>query len=472
MDLPHHSVTQTSIYFELEAVADATLLVDNHAHPLSKAAPSPLWSILSEAATTPSYPHPACATLAYSRAIRDISGLLANEMDEPFTSQPAPMTLPSSNSPSPPSPHTPTPIPHSETTASDDDEHALESPSLGDRAIEQRRATLGVTQLATRCFGAAGIAAVLVDDGLNMPEQMSLSEMKSLGIPLVRRVVRVETEAESVLKELVTENKDGVWRREGRPTSPDKKPRTTIRATMFRQRLHQRLSSLPENVVAFKSIAAYRSGLGIDVTCPDEVLDEVLRETVSSSSVNMNSTESFRLTNKVIIDCVVHLTFQIAKLHHIPVQFHCGMGDIDERLEQANPLLLKPLMDEVPDVKVVLLHASWPYVREAAYLTAVYPNCFLDFGLAIPTLSVRGMFRALDAAMEIAPVTKLLYSSDAHTVPDAYYLAARWGRRVVAAAVAANVQSGDLTVSEGKAAVRKILAENATGLYRLPVQAS
>lgn len=33
-----------------------------------------------------------------------------------------------------------------------------------------------------------------------------------------------------------------------------------------------------------------------------------------------------------------------------------------------------------PSTTFVLLHSSYPYTREAGYLTAVYPNVYLDFG--------------------------------------------------------------------------------------------
>ncbi|CAN8076430.1 unnamed protein product [Agarophyton chilense] len=471
MDLSAHSITQTPIYSELEAVADATLLVDNHAHPISRNAPRPLSSILTEAATTSFDPYPASATLAYNRGMRDISALLEHETEEAQVFYEAPMSSMPAHTPASPSPETPTPVTQSEQSSSDE-ELAFDGSAPGHKALEQRRTALGVVRLASRCFSAAGIAAILVDDGIDIPAKISLAEMSAFGVPVVRRVLRLEVEAESVIRELVKENKDGVWRRVGRPSSPEKRARTTFRSVMFLGRLRKRLSPLQVGVIAFKSIAAYRSGLNIYFNCSDEELDEKLQETTNSMTRTEGGEFQLRLRNKEIIGRVLQMALEVADQHDIPIQFHCGFGDTDLRLEKANPLLLKPMLESFPSVKVVLLHAAWPFVREAAYLTSVFRNCFLDFGLAIPLLSVRGMFRALDSAMEVAPVSKLLYSSDAHTVPDAFYLGARWGRRVVAAVVSANVHSGDLTVFEGKAAVRKILAENAIMLYKLPVQSS
>jgi predicted TIM-barrel fold metal-dependent hydrolase len=64
----------------------------------------------------------------------------------------------------------------------------------------------------------------------------------------------------------------------------------------------------------------------------------------------------------------------------IPVQFHTGLGDNDLRLSLATPSLMQPLIHAHPKTNFVLLHASYPFTREAGYLVSVYPNVYLDFG--------------------------------------------------------------------------------------------
>lgn len=41
---------------------------------------------------------------------------------------------------------------------------------------------------------------------------------------------------------------------------------------------------------------------------------------------------------------------------------------------------MQPIIKQHPGAKIVLLHGSYPYTREAGYLAAVYSNVFLDFG--------------------------------------------------------------------------------------------
>ena len=60
----------------------------------------------------------------------------------------------------------------------------------------------------------------------------------------------------------------------------------------------------------------------------------------------------------------------------MPVQIHTGFGDADLDLREANPLHLRPLLESgrYANVPFVLLHASYPYVRELGYLAAIYAN--------------------------------------------------------------------------------------------------
>jgi predicted TIM-barrel fold metal-dependent hydrolase len=118
-------------------------------------------------------------------------------------------------------------------------------------------------------------------------------------------------------------------------------------------------------------------------------------------------------------------------------------------------------------VPLVLLHAAYPFTREAGYLAAMYPQVYLDLGEAIPQLSIQGMRWAVRAALELTPTSKLLCSTDGHSLPETYYLAGRWLRRALAAELERAVGDGDLTRAEAETAAGAMLHANATRLYRL-----
>jgi hypothetical protein len=98
--------------------------------------------------------------------------------------------------------------------------------------------------------------------------------------------------------------------------------------------------------------------------------------------------------------------------------------------------------------------------RQAGWLASVYPNVFFDLSLTIP--HVARPAAVLAEAIELAPLSKLLYASDAVRTPELYLLAAVWWRDALAAVLGPLL--GD---DEALAAGRLILRDNAVGLHQL-----
>src|SRR5205814_2493733 len=176
--------------------------------------------------------------------------------------------------------------------------------------------------------------------------------------------------------------------------------------------------------VALKTIAAYRGGL-----------DRVSEHVVAALEANE------------------------ATGAPLPVQVHCGFGDADLHLPRADPGHLKPLIERFTDTPFVLLHC-YPFIRQAGWLAHVYGNVWFDLSLTIPHVSRPA--EALREALELSPVSKLLYASDAARTPELYLLAAKWWREALA-----EVLSEALPPTGAGGAARLILRENALALYRL-----
>jgi hypothetical protein len=179
-----------------------------------------------------------------------------------------------------------------------------------------------------------------------------------------------------------------------------------------------------DGFVGLKTIAAYRGGL-----------DRVSEHVVAALEVNDASDAP------------------------LPVQAHCGFGDWDLHLWRADPSYLKPLIERFRNTPFVLLHC-YPFVREAGWLAHVYGNVWFDLSLTIPHVS--RPVAALEEALELAPVSKLLYASDAARTPELYLLAATWWRDALAAVLPELLPGG-----AAEDAARMILRDNARALYRL-----
>eukprot|EP00667_Euglena_gracilis_P004000 EG_transcript_4015 len=308
-------------------------------------------------------------------------------------------------------------------------------------AVEARRQELGPEAVAERCFGAANIAALLLDDGFRIPNMLPTPQHERY-VGSVRRVLRIEAVAEELLGQPAPGG--GPWELETFETA-------------FVAQLSEPTTEVP--VVAFKSVCCYRSGLEVSPTPSRNGAREGLQATLQ---VNPR-----RVAHKGLVDFLVVTALRVAMQRGLPLQLHTGFGDTDLDLRLANPLHLRSLLEH-PDFRpcrLVLLHAAYPFCREAGFLATVYPQVYLDFGLAVPHLSVQGMREAVRQCLHLCPTEKLLYSSDAHSAPEAYYCAAKWGRRVLALELAAACDDGDLTEAEAIAVGTAVLQGNALRLY-------
>ena len=192
---------------------------------------------------------------------------------------------------------------------------------------------------------------------------------------------------------------------------------------------------------ALKTIAAYRGGLDLDALHgdgrPGRLEGAALRPALLAA-----------------------LEANEATGDPLPVQVHTGFGDSDLLLPAARPGLLKPLIERFRATTWVLLHC-YPFVREAGWMAHVYGNVFFDVSLTIP--HVARPAAALYEALELAPVSKLLYATDASRTPELYLLAARWWRESLAEVLPALLSD----YAAAAEAARMILRENARAIYRL-----
>ncbi len=218
-----------------------------------------------------------------------------------------------------------------------------------------------------------------------------------------------------------------------------------------------------EGYVGLKSIIAYRTGLAVRSTTRAEAAAafEPVKEHARRAG-------SLRLATKPLNDYLLLRALAIAEGLALPVQFHTGFGDADVDLLAANPLHLRPLLesDAYRNVSFVLLHASYPYVRELGYLASIYPHVYADFGLASPHLAA-AIPTVLRELLGLAPASKILYSSDASAIPELFWLGARWGRWGLNVVLDELVTLRALTVDEAWTSARQILGANAARVYGL-----
>jgi hypothetical protein len=294
-----------------------------------------------------------------------------------------------------------------------------------EEAVFAHRRATDADEYASTLMGATATEWLLIDDGFPMPgEGVTWDRMGELAGCRSAPVMRIERVAEEGLA--AGDSLDDL-----------------------RERVRGEAASARANgFVGLKTVAAYRSGL--DVAAPDVVAAEAALEGAPR-----------RLADKALLELLLDDALQAnaATGAPLPVQVHAGFGDSDLFLPCADPTLLGPLIERFPDTPFVLLHC-YPFVRQAGWLAHVYGNVYLDVSLTIP--HVWRHAEMVREALELAPVSKLLYASDAAKTPELYFLAARGWR-----AALAEVLGDALEPAEAEAAARRVLRENAIALYGL-----
>ncbi|MBA0746913.1 hypothetical protein Gogos_009386, partial [Gossypium gossypioides] len=320
-------------------------------------------------------------------------------------------------------------------------------------AVEQYRRLSGLQAISSKCFKAAGISTILIDDGLKLDKKHDIQWHKNF-VPFVGRILRIESLAEEILN---GEMPDGsTWT----------------------------LDAFTVTFLKSLSIAAYRSGLEINPHVTREDAEIGLSEVLQRG-------KPVRITNKSLIDHIFIHGLEVALQFDLPLQIHTGFGDRDLDLQLANPLHLRTLLEDkrFSRCRIVLLHASYPFSKEASYLASIYPQVYLDFGLAIPKLSFHGMISTVKELLELAPIKKVMFSTDAVATPETYYLGqskfpsahiiewlendasdcAKRAREVVFSVLRDSCIDHDLSITEAIEASKDIFARTAIQLYKINI---
>ncbi|MGC9665409.1 amidohydrolase family protein [Planosporangium sp. 12N6] len=293
----------------------------------------------------------------------------------------------------------------------------------------EHRAAIGAPAAARRLLAACGLSALLVDTGL--PDGVDLDDLGAVAGAPAREVVRLERVAERVAA-------------------------SGVPAAGFADAYAEALVAAATRAVAVKSILAYRHGLDVDPARPTTA-------EVTAAAGRWLRTPGARLTDPVLLRHVLWCGVDTG----LPVQLHTGFGDRDLVLARSDPALLQPFCAAVEPTgtPLVLLHC-YPYHRQAGWLAQVYPHVYLDVGLTVSHLGTRAD-PVLAEFCELAPLGKVLYSSDAYRLPELYLVGAAQFRHSFAHLLAGWVDDGALTRTDAVRVASMVGAGNAGRLYRL-----
>ena len=303
-----------------------------------------------------------------------------------------------------------------------------------------RRRALGAAEVNRRFLTAAGIGIYLVDTGNRPDELCSVSDLAAIAGAPAREIVRMESVAEDVA-------------------------RGGVSAAGYGQAFEAALrESISGNVVGLKSILAYRATLRIDYGKPS---DAEVEAAAGRWLAEIERTGKIRVTDPVIERHLIWTGADIARERGFPIQFHIGIGDPDIELNRVDPSYLTPWIKAVEpwSFPITLLHC-YPFHREAGLMAENFPQVYFDVGFALNWVGPSYQ-RIMDEALELAPFTKQLFSTDGFGLSELYYLGARRFRTALARALGRWVEEDECSAAEAERIVSLIGAGNARRIYRL-----
>jgi predicted TIM-barrel fold metal-dependent hydrolase len=297
------------------------------------------------------------------------------------------------------------------------------------------RARYGYPALCQLLLRDANIPHLIFDYGYTSPEVYTHEEHLALLPAQIDRMLRLEVLAQDLI----------------------------VRNDTFDQMIDAYLATVgrarADGYVALKSIIAYRTGLKIEPVTRSEAAAAFapLKEEARRNG-------RVRLASKALCDYLIDLALVEARKQALPFQFHTGFGDSDADLRVANPLQLRTVIEGYTDVQLVLLHAGWPFYRELAHFAAIYPNVWMDLSLAVP-FATAGIPAMLRDVLGMAPLSKVMFATDAFTMPEIFWIAARWGRWALGKVLEEFISEGFLSQAEALTAAQQILHGNAMRVY-------
>ncbi|MCL4386321.1 MAG: amidohydrolase family protein, partial [Cyanobacteria bacterium] len=210
--------------------------------------------------------------------------------------------------------------------------------------------------------------------------------------------------------------------------------------------------------VAIKTTIAYQTGLDIRKTSKGEAFSAFKR---IKKNANMED-------EKIIRDYFFMVFIKKCKELDIPMQIHTGYGSPPVlNLFKANPMLLQFILaeEDLKEIRVILVHAGYPFLKEAGFMTSVYQNCYADLSI-VPYFGI-GYKKALLDILECAPVSRIIFGSDGANIPETYWFAYTHGPKILDEVLNELSQTGWINKKEVLEFTEMILNKNAKKIFRV-----
>lgn len=301
-----------------------------------------------------------------------------------------------------------------------------------------RRGELGASEVNRILLAAAGIDTYVVDTGFRSAGLTDPAELAGITAARSAEIVRLEAVAEALAE-------------------------AGTGAAGFMDAFATELASRLQRAVGVKSIIAYRYGLDFDPARPEAA---AVRRAAGEWLRQGQEKGKFRMDNEVLLRAILWAAVDAGK----PIQVHVGYGDTDITMHRCDPTqmteFLRATMNSGP--AITLLH-NYPFIREAGFLAQVYPHVYFDTG-AVLHFTGPSYLTAVRESLELAPFSKLLFSTDAFGLAEFYTCGAHLQRRGLARVFGEWLAAGAISADDTRRYLEMIMGGNACRVYGLESQ--
>ena len=212
-------------------------------------------------------------------------------------------------------------------------------------------------------------------------------------------------------------------------------------------------------VVGVKSVHAYWRSLAFQKVTAHEA-ETIFNRILTHEGHALSAREMIPLQDFLMFELMAR-----AEAVHLPMVFHTGLqaGNYN-RIANADPLLLQPLLEEFPKSRIDLFHGGMPWVREIAVLAKYFPGVHLNMAW-MHLISPAQARSALSEWLDMVPNNKIFGFGGDYAIVEKVYGHLKLARQNIAAVLAEKIATAAMSRSEASLIARRLMFDNPRDFY-------
>lgn len=151
----------------------------------------------------------------------------------------------------------------------------------------------------------------------------------------------------------------------------------------------------------------------------DRAYTNMIRERANSGKLRVLGEVALQYEGISPDDPVYDTYFALANELGIPLAIHLGPGPITVfdvrpgyRVAAGDPILLEPVLQRYPDLRIYVMHAGWPYLNNMMAILYSYPNVYVDLSHIATSHEESEYYRYLRVLVESGFGDRVMFGSD------------------------------------------------------------